>query len=128
MSFERSRVTRLSEACRALNRDTRHRHGTGSGSDLLLALCASRRGAKSLPPLVTPQITFNQIPPAAAGGSFNPDLQDTENTLESHRRQPVDRSILTYRTLKTLLNPTGGSRRIVQSLPVRSTTGSKGWE
>jgi len=32
---------------------------------------------------------FNQIPPAAAGGSFNPDLQDTENALESHRRQPV---------------------------------------
>src|SRR5499426_3849444 len=95
MSFERSRVTRLSETCRAINRDTRHRHGTGSGSDLLLALCASRRGAKSLPPLVTPQITFNQIPPAAAGGSFNPDLQDTENTLESHRRQPADRSIHT---------------------------------
>src|SRR5262245_66218843 len=48
---------------------------------------------RSLTPLVTPQITFNQIPPAAAGGSFNPDLQNSENTLESHRRQPVDRSI-----------------------------------
>src|SRR5215813_261343 len=78
--------------------------------------------------LVTPQITFNQIPPAAAGGSFNPDLQDTENTLESHRRQPMDCSILTYRTLKTLWNPTGGSRWIVQSRPVRSITGTKGSE
>src|SRR5262245_59507396 len=46
-------------------------------------------------PLVTPQITFNQIPPAEAGGLFNPDLQDTKNTLESHRRKPVDRSIPT---------------------------------
>src|SRR5262245_33444367 len=50
---------------------------------------------RSLTPLVTPQVAFNQIPPAAAGGSFNPDLQDTENTLESHRRQPVDLSIPT---------------------------------
>src|SRR5262245_34723709 len=33
------------------------------------------------------------IPAAAAGGSFSPGLQDTGNTLESHRRQPVDRSI-----------------------------------
>jgi hypothetical protein len=50
---------------------------------------------KSLTLLVTPQVTFNQIPPAAAGGSFNPDLQDTENPLESHRRQPVDGSFPT---------------------------------
>src|SRR5262245_11362395 len=33
------------------------------------------------------------IPPAAAGGSFNPGLQGARNALESHRRQPVDRSI-----------------------------------
>src|SRR5262245_5081416 len=33
------------------------------------------------------------IPPAAAGGSFNPGLQDAKNVLESHRRQPVDGSI-----------------------------------
>ena len=33
------------------------------------------------------------IPPAAAGGSFSPGLQDPRNALKSHRRQPVDRSI-----------------------------------
>src|SRR5262247_85634 len=33
------------------------------------------------------------IPPAAAGGSFSPGLQGARNALESHRRQPVDRSI-----------------------------------
>src|SRR5262245_34683672 len=33
------------------------------------------------------------IPPAAAVGSFNPGLQGARNALESHRRQPVDRSI-----------------------------------
>src|SRR5262245_40134348 len=47
-------------------------------------------------------------------------------TFKSHRRQPADHSILTYRTLKTLLNPTGGSRWMVHSLPVRSTTGNRG--
>jgi hypothetical protein len=73
MSFGSMYATRLSEACRALNRDTRHRYVTGSGSDLVLALCASRRDTRSLPPLVTPQITFNQIPPAAAaGGIYKP--------------------------------------------------------
>src|SRR5215510_12250534 len=29
------------------------------------------------------------IPPAAAGGSFNPGLQGARNALESRRRQPV---------------------------------------
>ena len=71
------------------------RYGTGSVSDLSFDHEASRAALRSLTPLVTPQITFNQIPPAAAGGSFNPDLQDTENTLESHRRQPVDCSFPT---------------------------------
>src|SRR5262249_15296889 len=34
----------------------------------------------------------DRIPPAEAGGSSNPDLQDARNTLESGRRKPVDRS------------------------------------
>src|SRR5262245_60646462 len=42
---------------------------------------------------VSTQVMFTKIPPAAAGGSFNPGLQGARNALESHRRQPVDRSI-----------------------------------
>jgi len=45
---------------------------------------------------------------------------------EFHRRQPVDRSIPAYMTLGILLNPTGGSRWIVQSQPARPITESKG--
>src|SRR5262245_43185887 len=45
---------------------------------------------------------FNRIPPAGTGGSFN--LCSTE----SHRREPVDRSIYVQP------NPTGGNRWIVQ--------------
>src|SRR5215470_3248773 len=74
---------------------------------------------RSLTPLVTPQVTFNQIPPAAAGGSFNPNLQDTENTLESHRRQPVDLSIPT-----SALN--NGKRRLGMNHPPAAAGGIVG--
>src|SRR5262245_43820050 len=70
-------------------------------------------------PLVTPQVTFNQIPPAAAGGSFNPDLQDTENTLKAHRRQPVDGSFLTC-----LLN--NGKQRLGMNHPPAAAGGIVG--
>src|SRR5215510_10577464 len=42
---------------------------------------------------VSTHVLALRIPPAAAGGSFNPGLQGARNALESHRRQPVDRSI-----------------------------------
>ncbi len=41
---------------------------------------------------------------------------------ESHRREPVDYSSPAYRTQTKLLNPTGGSRWIVQAQPARPTT------
>src|SRR5262245_50462791 len=68
------------------------------------------------------------IPPAAAGGSFNPGLRGARNALESHRRQPVDRSIPAYGALGMLSNPTGGSRWIVQSQPARPIPGNKAWD
>src|SRR5262245_64887112 len=59
---------------------------------------------------------FNRIPPAGTGGSFN--LCSTE----SHRREPVDRSIYVQP------NPTGGNRWIVQfmfnRIPPAGTGGS----
>src|SRR5262245_18080239 len=51
------------------------------------------KGIQNCPAKFSTQVPALLIPPAAAGGSFNPGLQDTGNALESHRRQPVDRSI-----------------------------------
>jgi len=48
---------------------------------------------------------FTKIPPAAAGGSFNPNPP---------------------RTLKILRNPTGGSRWIIQSQPFFPVVGRAG--
>jgi len=48
-------------------------------------------------PLVSTQIMFNQIPPAGAGGSFNPSLPETG---------------------KISRNPTTGRWWMVQSLPL----------
>src|SRR5215510_14790191 len=76
-------------------------------------------------PLVSTQIMFNRIPPAGAGGSFNPSLQYLHKlcSTESHRREPVDRSIPAYNIYTNYVqpNPAGGSRWIVQSQPTIST-------
>src|SRR5215510_14790190 len=75
-------------------------------------------------PLVSTQIMFNRIPPAGAGGSFNPSLQYLHKlcSTESRRREPVDRSIPAYNIYTNYVqpNPTGGSRWIVQSQPTRT--------
>src|SRR5262245_35483238 len=42
---------------------------------------------------ISTQIMFNQIPPAGAGGLFNPSLQGLKIFPESHHRQVADCSI-----------------------------------
>src|SRR5262249_38420100 len=82
---------------------------------------SDRLGARSAnsPAKASTQVMFIKIPPAAAGGLFSPNLprtrkilrnptggsrwivqsqptEDTKDSPQSHRRQPVDRSVPTF--------------------------------